>query len=119
MISMSSRIRRARTQASLSQVELAQRVGVMRSSVTQWESSRGTSPNVDHLVQIARETMVCFEWLATGRGPSRPDAGTFDVALVAEDYARDEMESRVLTAMRRLATRKKETLAKVVELLAG
>jgi hypothetical protein len=89
----------------------------MRSSVTQWESTRGTSPNVDHLAQIAKETAVCFEWLATGRGPSRPEAGAFDVALVVEDYVRDEMESRVLAAMRRMTVRKKETLVLIVELL--
>jgi len=119
MISMPSRIRRARTLASLSQAELARRVGVKGSAVTQWESQSGTTPSVDHLAQIARETGVYFEWLATGRGPSRPVEGEFDVALVVEDYVRDELESRVLAAMRQLTKRKKESLVLIVELLAG
>lgn len=119
MTSMSSRIRRARTLASLTQSELARRVGVERSAVTQWERERGTSPSVSHLVQIACETAVCFEWLATGRGPSRPETGTFDVAVMIQDYARDELESQVLIGLRRMASRKKEAAAKIIELLSA
>lgn len=119
MFSMPVRIRRARAQSLFSQAELARRVGVKRSAVTQWESSEGTTPSVEHLAQIARETAVCFEWLATGRGPSRPEAGTFDIALVGEDFARDSLESRVLAAMRQIKGRRKEAAAQIVELLAS
>ena len=116
---MSSRIRRARALASLSQSELARRIGVKRSSVTQWEGENGTSPSVLHLAQLAVETAVCFEWLATGRGPARPDDGAFDTALVADDYARDALESRALTALRRLSVRRRGTAVQIIELLAG
>lgn len=118
MFSMSSRIRRARTLAAFTQSELARRLGVQRSAVTQWERDNGTTPSVSHLAQIATETGVCFEWLATGRGPARPDSGLFDSALVAQDYARDEFESRVLNCMRLMALRKREALVKIVELLS-
>lgn len=118
MTSMSLRIRRARTQAQLTQSELARRLGVQRSAVTQWERDHGTTPSVDHLAQIATETGACFEWLATGRGPSHPDADAFASAVVVQDYARDEFESRVLIALRRVARRKREAVARVIELLS-
>ena len=68
---LSGRIRKARNLATLSQAELARRIGVKRSAVTQWEHPNGTTPSVEHLIQIAMETGTQFEWLATGRGPMR------------------------------------------------
>jgi transcriptional regulator with XRE-family HTH domain len=119
MISMSSRVRRARTQVSLSQAELARRIGVERSAVTQWERQQGTTPSVDHLVQIAVITGVHFEWLATGRGPSRADPAAFEAALVVEDFARDAIESSALAALRRLSVRRRAVAVQILELLTG
>ncbi|MET0583177.1 MAG: helix-turn-helix transcriptional regulator [Pseudoxanthomonas sp.] len=119
MTSMSLRIRRSRLLASLSQSELARRIGIQRSAVTQWERNDGTVPSVGHLAQIALETSVCFEWLATGRGPTLPDAGLFDAAVLPQDFAQDELESRMLVALRRVAPRKRETVVQLVELLSN
>lgn len=119
MISMSSRVRRARTLASFSQAELARRVGVERSAVTQWEREQGTKPSVDHLAQIAVITGVYFEWLATGRGQSRADPRAFEAALVVEDFARDAIESSALTALRRLSARRRLAAVQILELLAS
>lgn len=117
MVPMSCRIRRARATSGLTQSALARRVGVQRSAVTQWERTGGTSPSVGHLERIACETGVTFEWLATGRGLARPGEGEFDLAVIADDYARDELESRMLFAMRGLTARRRATAVKVVELL--
>jgi len=114
---MPIRIRRARTAVSLSQKELADRVGVHRSAVTQWEHVAGTNPSVDHLARIACETGVCFEWLATGRGQRQPESGAFDTAAIMHDYAHDELESRILEGVRRVPARKREALAYMIELL--
>jgi transcriptional regulator with XRE-family HTH domain len=119
VFSIATRIRRARTQAGLTQTEVARRLGVQRSAVTQWERKGGTTPSVEHLAQIASETRVCFEWLATGRGPSNPEAGAFDTALMIDDFARDELESRILQGLRRVPDRKREAVVRVVELLSG
>lgn len=119
MASMSLRIRQARTHAALTQTELARRLGVQRSAVTQWERDEGTTPSVSHLAQIACEANVCFEWLATGRGPSHPEGDRFVPAVRMHDYARDEIESRVLLALRRVAPRKRGAVAQVIELLAS
>ena len=119
MVPMCCRIRRARVTTGLTQSELARRLAVQRSAVTQWERTGGTNPSLGHLVQIACETGVTFEWLATGRGAARPEAGAFDIAVVGDDYARDELESRALLALRRLSCRRREAAVKVVELLAA
>jgi transcriptional regulator with XRE-family HTH domain len=117
--SMSYRIRRARTASDWSQAELARRVGVNRSAVTQWERSGGTLPSTDNLVRVASETGVCFEWLATGRGPSHPGEGVFDDALLMHDIARDEWESRILAGLRKVSPRKRVAFAQLIEVLAG
>jgi transcriptional regulator with XRE-family HTH domain len=114
---MPLRIRRARTAALLSQKDLADRVGVHRSAVTQWEQAIGTNPSVDHLARIACETCVCFEWLATGRGQRQPVPGEFETAAIMADYARDELESRILESVRRAPARRREALACAIELL--
>jgi transcriptional regulator with XRE-family HTH domain len=116
---MSSRVRRARTLASMSQADLARRVGVERSAVTQWEKQQGTTPSVEHLVQIAVITGVYFEWLATGRGQSRANPDAFEAALVVEDFARDAIESSALTALRRLSPRKRLAAVQILELLSN
>lgn len=112
----SFRIRRARTQARLSQAALAKRLGINRSAVSQWECAQGTCPSVEHLVGIATATGVCFEWLATGRGASRPESGQFDTAVVIEDFARDEIESQVLAGFRSAPLRKREAVLHLMQL---
>lgn len=118
MLKSSIRIRRARTLAGLTQAALASRLGVQRTAVTQWECERGTSPSVEHMSQIAHETEVCFEWLATGRGPCRPETGAFDAAVIREDFAHNELESRILQSLRRVSGRKREILVHIVEMLS-
>ena len=98
---------------------MARRLGVQRSAVTQWERQGGTTPSVTHLAQIASETVVRFEWLATGRGPCSPDQGEFDVGVITDDFARDHLESRVLEGLRRVPHRKREAVVQIVELLSS
>lgn len=103
MSSISSRIRRARRIARLSQADLSDRVGVQRSAVAQWEHDHGTRPTVENLARVAEATEVSFEWLATGRGPIRSDSIVdTGMALRLEDFAQDELEERLLAAVRRL-----------------
>ena len=62
------RIRQARRNATLSQTALADKVGVNRSAVAQWERPGGSRPTAGNLSKIAIATSIQFEWLATGRG---------------------------------------------------
>lgn len=119
MMTLHMRIRRARSLARLTQSELARRLSVKRSAVSQWESELGTTPNLLHLAQVACETGVCFEWLATGRGQTKPDPEAFSEAALLKDFAQDELESRSLIALRRLSWQKKLIAVLIVELLSG
>ncbi|ADV26708.1 helix-turn-helix domain protein [Pseudoxanthomonas suwonensis 11-1] len=118
MSALSIRIRKARLSARLSQAELARRVGVKRSAVTQWEHPFGTTPNMHHLLQIAVEAGVSAEWLATARGAMRPDAGDATGAERGE-HAHDEAESDLLMRFRRLPAQKRRIALRILDALAG
>ncbi|MFZ5636448.1 MAG: helix-turn-helix transcriptional regulator [Pseudomonadota bacterium] len=113
-----TRIRKARLSAKLSQAELARRVGVKRSAVTQWEHPAGTSPSMHHLLQIAVETGTGIEWLATARGPMRCDDDEPATVLI-EDYAQDTTESEALLRFRRLPAHKRRIALQILDVLAG
>jgi transcriptional regulator with XRE-family HTH domain len=77
---IAQRIVIARLKESLSQSGLAEKLGVSRGAVGQWETG-ATEPSDANLRRLALETKVPFEWLATGRGvadfyPATPRAGT-------------------------------------------
>jgi len=118
MHALPTRIRRARLAAKLSQAELARRVGVMRSAVTQWEHPEGTSPSMHHLLRVAVETGTCIEWLATARGPMRTEAEE-PTAVLIDDYAQDPNESEALLRFRRLPAQKRRIALQILEVLAG
>jgi transcriptional regulator with XRE-family HTH domain len=65
---MAARVRVARQRAGMTQSQLADRVGVTRGAVANWEVSERPKPNVSNLIEVANTTDVSIEWLATGRG---------------------------------------------------
>lgn len=117
MFSMPTRIRRARRIAKLSQAQLARQLGIQRSAVAQWEQLNGTSPSVHHLVHLAVVTGMCFEWLATGRGPAHPGDGEFDEAVTMRDFAQNEIESQVLESIRRLSAKRQKAACAMLALM--
>lgn len=119
MQAMCDRIRRARLTAGLSQSQLALETGVRRSAVTQWEREGGTFPSVQHLARVAIVTQVYFEWLATGRGPGRPEEGN-DLPLAASpaaEAARCAQETEILSLLRRMPARKRQVARAIIEML--
>lgn len=98
------RIKRARKGAGLSQAALAEKLGVDRSAVAQWERQSAASPTVAHLTSVALATGVSFEWLATGRG-ARVIGGEGDEppGIVMDYIAQSEIEERLLVAFRSLS----------------
>jgi transcriptional regulator with XRE-family HTH domain len=104
----------------MSQAELARRVGVKRSAVTQWEHPLGTTPSMHHLIQIAIETGTCIEWLATARGPcltsgdsrrTRPHRSNSDT--------HDPQEDEALLRFRRLPPHKRRIALQILQVLSG
>jgi transcriptional regulator with XRE-family HTH domain len=67
---LAGRIATVRAAAKLSQSGLAQRLGITRGAVGQWESG-ATEPSDANLRRVAHETGARYEWLATGRGDAR------------------------------------------------
>lgn len=112
-----TRIRLARTAAKLSQAELARRVGVKRSAVTQWEHPAGTVPSMPHLLRIATETGICTEWLATARGPMH--SATESPSPAVDDDALDPTEREALARFRRLPPHKRRIALQILDVLAG
>lgn len=113
------RIRKARSAAQFTQAELARRIGVKRSAVTQWEHPLGTSPSMHHLIQIAIETGTCVEWLGTGRGPSRCDGTEHASAPPREDCAQDASESEALLRFRKLPAQKRRIALQILKVLSS
>jgi transcriptional regulator with XRE-family HTH domain len=114
---IATRIRRARAEAKLSQQQLASRVGVQRSAVAQWESSRATWPSTEHLASIAIETGVQFEWLCTGRGFKRSEE-KLQTTVIMDDFAQNDIESKMLELLRHLSHRDQHRACALLEILA-
>lgn len=66
-MSFGERLRLARESVGLTQVELAQRLGVRQNQVSQWESGN-TGPKRDRLAALAATVKSSLEWLLSGIG---------------------------------------------------
>jgi transcriptional regulator with XRE-family HTH domain len=107
---LDDRIREARLRARLTKAELARRVGVCPSAVVQWEHPSHTVPNTTNLARVAEITGVAFEWLATGRGPTRLAGGDGTPAIDPATIAVTLFEERLLEIARRLPMHRHEAL---------
>lgn len=115
-----NRVRQARRNAGLSQQQLADRIGVHRSAVAQWEKAGGSHPTMENLAKVAIATSVSFEWLGTGRGRMRytSDLQQEDSPVVMLEYAaHDETEARALVGLRRLEFSQVEAVIDLIEAL--
>ena len=103
---LSMRVRKARHQAGLSQQVLAERMGVTRGAVANWESAVAV-PAARRLARIANVTGVSYEWLATGRGAMLPELGFEDPKTPAldADYVDDPFERQLLDTFRMASMR--------------
>lgn len=72
---MGRRIAQARKEAGLSQQAVANRFGISRAAVAQWENG-DTFPGSAKLEGLAEVLRVSLEWLATGRGNKFASAET-------------------------------------------
>ena len=113
---LADRMKKARKQAGFSQAALAEKLGVDRSAVSQWERQTPACPTFSHLVGIATATGVSFEWLATGRGPRMIGGeGDSPPGIVMDYIAQSESEERLLIAFRSLAALEQVPLLDMLE----
>jgi transcriptional regulator with XRE-family HTH domain len=100
------RIRQARRKAGLSQTQLAQRIKVQRSAVSNWESPSDIFPTMLNLVAIARTCEVSIEWLGTGRGSMQLSHDpAIDTPAVDADIVEQADERELLASFREMPHR--------------
>lgn len=119
-MTLTQRIRLSRRHGSLSQATLADLVGVHRSAVSHWESSKPKKPNMGHLLAIAVACGVQFEWLATGRGAMLLSEQTQLDTIAAADIVlvEDEQELELLRAYRETSPQSRMVLVELAQQLA-
>ena len=103
---LSMRVRKARHKAGLSEQVLAERMGVTRGAVANWESAVAV-PAARRLARIANVTGVSYEWLATGRGAMLPELGFEDpkTPAIDADFVDDPVERQLLDTFRMASMR--------------
>ena len=113
---MQERIRRARRRAELSQAELARRIKVQRSAVSNWESASEILPSMQNLIGIAKVCKVSLEWLGTGRGGMSKDPEVLADIAAADAEPVDAHEERdLLAAFRNLPRRSQHLVIELVQ----
>lgn len=118
-MTVADRIRKARRLAGITQLQLAEKIGLQRSSVANWESNAGNMPSGDRLARLAKVCKVSYEWLATGRGEVGLDDYHHDVPAVADLLVlEDLLEIRLVKAWRRASSKHKRTLLEFAEMHA-
>ena len=119
-MTLTQRIRLSRRHGGISQATLADLVGVHRSAVSHWESSKPKRPNIGHLLAVAVACGVQFEWLATGRGAmflsDQAQADTIATANIA--MVEDEHELELLRAYRETSPQSRLVLVELAQQLA-
>lgn len=96
------RLTAAREQASLSQAELARKLGVKKSTLVSWEDDLN-EPRANRLQMVSGMLGVSLKWLLTGEGDDvevQADPSATDQALLSEIR---EIHAQLDTATKRLA----------------
>lgn len=113
---LADRVRRGRKLAGMSQKQLAQALGVQRSTVANWESIDDITPGADRLRRLASACNVSFEWLATGRGEMSLPGHIHEVPAVENLLVLEEpREIRLVLAWRNAPARIKQLIVEMAE----
>lgn len=102
---MGRRLRQARERVGLSQEEVAEKLGVDRVTVTQWESGR-RRPSHDHLIRLAELYRTTTDALLGVSSTSRDDVGVRDAT---NELTLEERLMRVLEDLAASLREREET----------
>lgn len=118
-----ARIRLARRKSGMTQLAIAERLGISRGAIANWESSGQSRPSIENLRKFAEITGVAFDWLHSGRGAMAPSAPEAPAAIVHAAMACNPMESRLLDLFRTVPldrqARFMEAIAAILVIVSG
>ncbi len=114
---LGERLREARTNARLTQDQLASKVGVSRSLISQWETGTVQEIHATSLWAASKALRVSLDWLLEGDGmeeirePATPDeVQLLDAWLLLTPTQR----ARVLAEVRQMADHNRELLEELM-----
>ncbi len=109
----------ARRRAALSQHALAEKLGVKRSAVANWEAVDGANPSGANLERLAAVLEVSYEWMATGRGEMKLPPHWHDVPAADAELVENPFERRLLKAWRALPAKPRILFLELAEAYQG
>lgn len=119
---MNDRLKKLRKALDLTQQEFADRIGVKRNSLANYETGRNT-PIDAIIVSICREFNVNEEWLRTGAGdmflPVDRNADIAKLTKMLLDEESDSFKNRFISMLANLTTGEWEFLERRAKELAG
>ncbi|MCI7170031.1 helix-turn-helix domain-containing protein [bacterium] len=119
---MNDRLKKLRKALDLTQQEFADRIGVKRNSLANYETGRNT-PIDAIIVSICREFNVNEEWLRTGAGdmflPVDRNADIAKLTKMLLDEESDSFKNRFISMLANLTTEEWEFLERKAMELAG
>jgi SOS-response transcriptional repressor LexA len=98
METLGKRVREARISAAMTQAELAKKIGVTKSSISQWETGTTKAMDGSKLIALSKATNVSPEWLSEGRLPRnriRPGAENAPVTHLGNASSIDNLAAKV------------------------
>ena len=117
---MKERIKKIRKELDLTQQEFADRIGIKRNSLANYETGRNT-PMDAIVTSICREFDVNEEWLRTGTGemfiPLDRRSSIAKLTKQLLDEEEDSFKNRLISVLANLTEDQWETLAEIAEKL--
>ena len=122
MDTIGKRIAHHRKLKDLTQVELAEKLDLSVSAISQWEQEK-TEPSISNLKALCQEFETPLEWLAFGTGKSGIEDYLIDITQAFEGDPRliylSDYHREFVTAFSVLPADQQEKVIEYISLLAG
>lgn len=96
MKTLRERVRWTRRRTCLAQTHLAEKIGVTRGAVANWETGRA-EPRRKHMARLAILAHVDYDWLTTGRGEANQSDDKNNLTLAHLEFATESDERELLS----------------------
>lgn len=113
MGNIGERVKQIRKDAGLSMEAFGERIGINKSSTWSIENGKN-NPSERTLKVICSEFRVNYLWLTTGEGPVYSDLPATLIDELAEEYALDELDQRIVRMYLALDPEKREVIKEYI-----